>query len=236
MDSESGSVMKRTIIPFIFTYCLCCFCMLSAAQGRSQFIRYNLASQNFSDSDLLSWLAEQPEHHSPLILKFNDNLLTEEAVRSLGSSTIGVTHSISFSGNPIGDSGAYYLASAKMFATTEILYLAGTGVTEEGVKHLLGNETLLSSLRILDLSGNKLGDEGLAVLAKSAVTKNITHLYLDDTGCSDQGAIYLASAENFGSLEYLSLSGNQLSVEGRKALETSTSFANEIEIFIEDEG
>jgi uncharacterized protein (TIGR02996 family) len=59
----------------------------------------------------------------------------------------------------------------------------------------------------------------LAALAQSEILRPIRHLHLYTIG--DQGALALAATETLRELDWLSLRGNPLGADGRRALETS---------------
>ncbi|XP_077086534.1 NACHT, LRR and PYD domains-containing protein 3-like isoform X2 [Siphateles boraxobius] len=99
--------------------------------------------------------------------------------------------------------------------------LDNCGVTDEGCAALASAlRSNPSHLRILDLSGNKLGDSGVKLF--SAVLDNphckLEKLWLDNCGVTDEGCVALASALrlNPSHLRELDLSYNKLGDSGVK--------------------
>ncbi len=196
--------------------------------GRSPFINYHLKGQGLDDDRFIEWLSTQPSYNGLIQLDLDNNHLTEKAVKALGNSNIGVPNSISLANNPIGDEGAKALALASMFSGTMILSLPNTQITAQGVKYLLGSESLLLKgfLTYLDLSNNDLGDAGVEIITQSSAAKSLTVLYLENVGITDFGAIALAKSENFGNISHLYAPGNKLTAKGVSAIRNSKNFAD----------
>jgi uncharacterized protein (TIGR02996 family) len=89
--------------------------------------------------------------------------MTSAGIRSLvASSWFGGLEDLDLSGHPIGDEGAALLADARLPRLRD-LTLMTTGITAAGLRRLV--DAYSSQLRLLQLYGNPLGDEGARILA-----------------------------------------------------------------------
>lgn len=118
--------------------------------------------------------------------------------------------------NPVGDEGVSALASAA-WSRLRLLVLRNGGISDEGVRALVG-APLLAGLAGLDLAGNpKIGDEGLRALA-GAYLPALTQLWLLSTSIGDAGIAALATAPHLRRLVHLDLGNHAISPEGLRAL------------------
>ena len=94
------------------------------------------------------------------------------------------------------------------------LKLPGQGVVES--LHLIAKIVRNNSITSLQLMGNKIGDEGAAMIAEALrVNSSLTALNLASTGLGDEGAAGIASALYFNSsLSDLALERNNIGDEG----------------------
>jgi hypothetical protein len=199
--------------------------------GRPQLLKYSLRDQGYTDQELLTWLAELETDNRLISLVLEGNQLTAVSLQAVAESGIGVIHTLLVGRNPIGDAGAEVLATGAAFSALRILYMPQTGLTAVGLRHLFGPDSELELLADLDLSGNRLGDEGAQILAGSRRAEGLTHLYLDNTGLTDGGALALAESPHLGALEYLSLDGNDLTGAGVSRAREIGSLPAATEIF-----
>jgi uncharacterized protein (TIGR02996 family) len=120
---------------------------------------------------------------------------------------------------PIGDAGAKLLATALSHreAPIERLNLDSCGVGPEGISALAGS---MGGCVSLALTGNPLGDEGVAVLARTKGLASLVKLYLSETEMTDEGATALAKGAHV-SLTHLAVARNELTTAGLAALAKS---------------
>ncbi|MBV51152.1 MAG: hypothetical protein CMH77_01400 [Nitrospinae bacterium] len=70
----------------------------------------------------------------------------------------------------------------------------------------------------LNLSANKLGDDGSKVIAGSTNLKNLKVIYLSQNGIGDEGAIAIGASTHLNGLTHLYVGRNEFGVEGAKAI------------------
>ncbi len=83
----------------------------------------------------------------------------------------------------------------------------------------------LARLTKLDLSGNRIGNDGARALARSPYLAALTTLDLSGNYISAAGAQFLAASPHLASLTTLSLSGNHIMAAGAQFLATSPHLA-----------
>jgi uncharacterized protein (TIGR02996 family) len=106
------------------------------------------------------------------------------------------------------------LARAGHLENLTALRLAGNGIEDEGVRHLLRGKHL-GKLTALDLSGNYIGPEGAAALAESPLLAGLTELGLgieedfdDANSIGDEGVRALVASPHLTRLRQLDLSSD----------------------------
>ena len=87
-------------------------------------------------------------------------------------------------------------------------------------------ENLSGGGKVLNLSGKKIGDEGLEILLKQGFIKKLKKLDLRYNAISPKGAKILAQSQPLPKLKTLILKHNFFSDEGTVAFANSTSFPN----------
>jgi len=95
--------------------------------------------------------------------------------------------------------------------------LSGLGMTLEEAR-LLWRASRMLEVSWLDLDDNRLGDDGLAELAKCAYLENVQYLNLNKNGISDTGLQQLAQSQCLPKLKRLHLKGNLIEGQGIMAL------------------
>ena len=85
-------------------------------------------------------------------------------------------------------------------------------------------EGLSANGKTLNLSGKKIGDQGVAVLLSSDFLKKVTKLDLRYNKISEKGARLMAESKAFGKLKSLELKHNYLLDNGTVALAESKGF------------
>ena len=117
----------------------------------------------------------------------------------------------------IKDRGVAALADSLHLGNLDRLNLLDTGMSDKGAVRLAEAENLSCSM--LALSGNEIGDEGVAALADSPVLASVERLYLARNPIGDDGVIALANSPHLGKLRELGLGTlEDLSDEGARAL------------------
>eukprot|EP01028_Stygiella_incarcerata_P014083 TRINITY_DN9028_c0_g1_i1.p1 TRINITY_DN9028_c0_g1~~TRINITY_DN9028_c0_g1_i1.p1 ORF type:complete len:1123 (+),score=261.89 TRINITY_DN9028_c0_g1_i1:112-3369(+) len=115
------------------------------------------------------------------------------------------------------DSFAYALKSPKM--TLEHISLADNFLGPEGAKVLASGILENTSLRYLQLKGNKIKDRGVKEIITAVHASKLKTLILDSNGIGNEGASYVSHALFHGMrLESLSLSYNEVGASGCQSL------------------
>ncbi len=107
---------------------------------------------------------------------------------------------------PITDTG---LATLERKHNVRWLELRKTLITDEGLKHLRGTD-----LELLDISTNKIDDDGLAALGELDLP-HLRVLSIENLQVSDEGILHLA---RFKALEFLSVAGTKVTPNGKRHL------------------
>jgi uncharacterized protein (TIGR02996 family) len=108
------------------------------------------------------------------------------------------------------------LAALPRLSSVVVLDLCHNHLGDHGVARLLASPHL-TGLRHLILSGNEVQDEGAAALARSCLPR-LTRLDLSNNRVGDEGARALACSGQLGALSSLVLWGNDVGDEGAAAL------------------
>lgn len=125
----------------------------------------------------------------------------------------------------IGDHGVDALAASPHLAGLVRLNLNSTGMSDKGAISLARAENL--SCTMLALTGNDIGDEGVAALAGSAVLSSVERLYLARNPISDVGVMALAASPHVGQLRKLGINTlEELSDDGAEALASSPNLTH----------
>jgi hypothetical protein len=190
--------------------------------GGPRAARYNLDGQKLGDSGFAEWLEDAGPGDGIVELRLGNNELTSAAIEALAESKLGAPEVLMLTGNPTGDAGAQAVAQSETFGGLRILYLDNTKTSAVGAKALFGGSSKLRWLEEVVLSGNAIGDEGVAAIAASPGSAHLTGLYLVGVGMTDEGARALANSDHLGNLAQLSVSGNSLTKAGIKALRESS--------------
>jgi hypothetical protein len=139
-------------------------------------------------------------------LNVSNNELGRDAMR-------GVAHllescgSLVLTGNQLSDGGATALGKWSALGDCRALYLARNEIHPQGLEQLLASVSHLACEKLC-LSGNPLGDEGAAIVARAAAKlPRLKLLELEDTQLGESGAAHLAEA-NFPSLVRLRVGRN----------------------------
>ena len=74
----------------------------------------------------------------------------------------------------------------------------------------IANSYPVRCLTVLDLSDNKILDEGFKAIANASYLSNLYKLYVNDCGLTFLSAMYLCESRFLGKLRVLSIGKNQL--------------------------
>ena len=133
----------------------------------------------------------------------------------------------------IGTAADRFLAHAEdLFrqAPVQEIHLGNIGNQVEA----LADSPWLGRAPFVDLSGNRLGDQGIRQLTRSAKMAGIRGLNLSNTGMGDDGTLALASSEAFPNLEELYLGNNKIGDAGAGALAGSPRLGRLNALFLND--
>jgi uncharacterized protein (TIGR02996 family) len=142
---------------------------------------------------------------------------------------------LDFSGNPLGDEGIRQLAESPALAELRVLILRRDEIQYSDAVHAAGGHRLaesrtLTQLTHLDLSGQPLGDAGLAAIVRSPNARRLEELDVFDCeiGLGGIGAGVEAMVESsyLGRLKRLDLARNRLESPAVEALLTWPRLAN----------
>jgi len=112
------------------------------------------------------------------------------------------------------------LVRGPLLAGLSALHLTGARLGDDGVR-LLATCPALAGLGTLRLGDNSVSDTGVAALARGPDLSGLTTLVLRDNAVGDGGAWELASAPRLGRLTTLDLAGNEIGPSGVEALHTA---------------
>ena len=101
------------------------------------------------------------------------------------------------------------LLESKAFTTLQNLDLSNAFLQTKEIL-ILSQNCSLQSLKVLNLSGNPIGNSGIEFIAENSNWNDIYTLILRDIQIDDRGAQYLAANESWMNLEELDLSQNPL--------------------------
>ena len=164
-------------------------------------------SRNKIGDDGVKALAASKALAHLIYLDLSDNRIGNDGVRALAAGAIRSSASLEhldLGGNLIGDDGADALAIGAP-PSLKILILCDNRIGSDGVK-VLAEHGELARLEMLDLRRNQIDNVGVAALASacaSGALARLTHLFLNGNRIGDNGVKALASACASGALESL---------------------------------
>ncbi len=169
-------------------------------------------------------LAEPRQVQSLKTLLLGAQRIGTDGAFALGSAAaLAGLEVLNLSYNPLGDA-VEALAGSPFLRRLRWLSLRSTRPGPRGLA-ALADSPLLSSLVVLDLSMNPLGDS-VEALARSPRLTRLESLDLSACALSTGVAIALASNPALASLRYLNLGGNCIAEAGARALATSPHLGN----------
>jgi hypothetical protein len=118
---------------------------------------------------------------------------------------------------------------SKLFAENlsgggKVLNLSGKKIGDEGLKFLL-NQDFITKLKKIDLRYNKISPKGAESLAQSRPLPKLKTLILKHNFFSDTGTVAFANSSSFPNLEVLQLGWNEVRDAGALALADSKKFS-----------
>jgi Ran GTPase-activating protein (RanGAP) involved in mRNA processing and transport len=105
----------------------------------------------------------------------------------------------------------------------KVLNLSGKKIGDEGLKILL-KQAYIKKLEKLDLRYNEISPTGAKILSQTPSLAKLKILILKHNFFADEGTVILASSFNFPSLEILQLGWNEVRDAGALALANSKNF------------
>ena len=116
----------------------------------------------------------------------------------------------------IDSEGIVEFVKGRVIERLEELNLSGNKLKDEDIK-ILASTPKLSSLRVLRLSQNLIGDEGASAIGESTTLTNLTHLYIGRNSFGNAGAQALSETKTLKNLKVLML---------REGVETTPDLVN----------
>ncbi len=113
---------------------------------------------------------------------------------------------------PLGDEGVAALAAKGTWSHLERLVLQRSELGPEGAAALA--KARFPKLRELDVSVNRLGNEGVKALSRPRAMGGLRRLSLGSVGMGDEGAKWVGSAAAWARVERLDLSRNAMTGDG----------------------
>jgi Ran GTPase-activating protein (RanGAP) involved in mRNA processing and transport len=155
-------------------------------------------------------------------LDLENNMITAEHATRLGDSLLQVSlMTVNLSNNHLGDEGTKpILDSFKERSTLRYLDISNTGITAKCMDEVAILLRLCPQMETLQVDGNKIGTEGVTVLAATIKeNQSLTSLNLDKCGMDSMSTTALALAlHNNPLFTSLTISGNKIGDEGCRGL------------------
>jgi hypothetical protein len=146
-----------------------------------------------------------------------DNMLSAAAVeRLVQSSRLPQLHQLGLSGNRLWSYQRDPLPEQTALLRVPLLDLRNNGLTADGLRVLL--RTTACGVRELDLSHNRIRDDGVNVLATAGVLHGLRVLKLAANEVTDDGLRALAGSPHLGRLVVLDVSNNPVADDGVRAV------------------
>jgi uncharacterized protein (TIGR02996 family) len=175
-------------------------------------------------ADCLGFLARRPADLDPYPLwHFRITGAEHRAEELAAALLLARAGGLNLACNAIGASGALALAQHARLGEVVDLGLRRNWIGTAGLPALLRLD--LPRLRSLDLGGNRIDNEGCAVLARAPFLVNVTVLKVEFNSLRDAGAQALADSPLLGRLRELDLSANYVGDAGARAIARSPHLA-----------
>ena len=143
--------------------------------------------------------------------------LGDKGAAALAKGALRGLRRLDLAGSALGAKGVARIANSATFG--ELLHLSLPWCVEDEASLVaLTQATGLPRLRVLYLTGNKIGDARLRRLLKSPILAHLEELVLAGNTIRDNGAKALAACAALAGLRSLNLNGNQIGEAGAQAL------------------
>jgi uncharacterized protein (TIGR02996 family) len=126
------------------------------------------------------------------------------------------------------------LLNAPVLRDLAALHLTGARLGDDGVR-LLAASSVLAGLTTLRLGDNAIGDRGVMALARSPYLSGLSGLVLRDNAIGDGGAWELSHSPFFARLAILDLAGNEIGSAGVEALRSGKKLAALVDLDVNDQ-
>jgi uncharacterized protein (TIGR02996 family) len=191
-DSRSGGTMATAL----------------AALVRPPRLRKLALPGNRLGAEAVARLVVSPAMDTVEELDLGDNNLGPDGVAALAAGRLPALRSLRLARARPDQGGVTAISGAVFFPELRSLSLAGN-VLGPHVVGPLGNAPV-RNLRVLDLSGNRVGDPGALRLAASQRLRNLLVLDLSESLVGSEGAEALADSPHLDGLVHLNLAGNPI--------------------------
>lgn len=185
-----------------------------------------LPNQQLTDQKLEALIQQGLFHQAVAEVELPGNQITAAGLKAILATPIRSLQVLNLYGNQIGDEGALALGQSEKVKGVNRLDVSNNGLTLEGIKALFGKDSKLTGPIWIDVSGNEIGDEGVSIILENTYIEHLEGLVLRRIGLTDAGAEALSKASERMKLQYLDVSGNNLTEAGRAALSNSPSLKN----------
>ncbi|MBK04444.1 MAG: hypothetical protein CL920_20470 [Deltaproteobacteria bacterium] len=167
-------------------------------------------SLNDATSDFVEQLVDAAYFSHVTSLDLSRNRVGLKGLLALMSSALPCLRTIDLSDNNIADDMLAQFVETPAASQIETLKLRDNKISAKGVVYLT---QALPALRVLSLSGNRLGDEGAKVLGQASSFERLELLDISSCGMGDEGAKMLMETSAFPALQTLRCDGNNMSPE-----------------------
>jgi len=172
---------------------------------------------NHIDGHGVRYAAERATWPELRRLELADNMLGAAAVeRLVQSSRLPKLHRLGLSGNRLWSYQRDELPEFTALLRVPVLDLRNNGLTADGLRVILRSRA--TGVRELDLSQNRLRDDGVSLLAGADVLKGLRVLKLAANDISDDGLRSLARSPHLSRLSVLDVNNNPVGDEGVRAV------------------
>jgi|TARA_B100000315_G_scaffold114598_1_gene105112 hypothetical protein len=179
----------------------------------------NLGINFITDKGIKEWAGSSTatlKNIRTLIL--SDNKLTDDSLADLvKSSNFPQLESLDIGWMEAGNGTAKALGESDTLSHLKKLQLERSYIDAEGIRELICGK-IAGNLEELNISANKLGNDGSKAIAESSNLKNLKVLYLSQNSIGDEGARAIGTSTHLSGLTHLYVGRNEFGVEGAKAI------------------
>jgi Ran GTPase-activating protein (RanGAP) involved in mRNA processing and transport len=191
-----------------------------------------IENRQLTDQDLADLIEEGLFQEDVAEVIMPGNALTADGVQMILSSPVTHLQVLNLYNNQIGDEGAHLLSNSEKVAGVNRLLLGVNGITTTGIEALFGNASLIVGPTWIDVSGNDVGDDGLAIILARPNLEYLEGLSVRRGGLTDDAAQAIVDvARQLANLQYLDLGGNDLSAAAQELLQKNPYLQNTQKVF-----